>query len=102
MVMHGKVTHTAIADDVRHAIGARFAESDRPDVFAALERCRLGRDTARVHRAILVLSACDLREVERLVESASDDYRKLIHLAEAEPGMAERYRRLGLQVLPSR
>jgi len=64
-----------IADDVRRAITAGFAKAARPDVLAALKRCRPGRDVARVHWAILALSRGNVREVERLVEIANEDHR---------------------------
>ena len=96
----------AIAEDVRQAVAAGFAEADRPAVFAALKRYRWRRDTARVQRAVLVLSGGEVREVERLMDAANEDYRDLLYWAESpeesgvgtEAEMAGRYRRLGLRV----
>ena len=77
---------------------ALFKVTDRHAVIAALERCRPGRDHARVHRAVLSLSFGNLREVERLVEMASNDHREVLHMAETASGMVFGYGRLGLRL----
>jgi hypothetical protein len=99
-----------ISPKVRRAVAVGFSEADRPAALAALRRY-CGSETARVHRAVLVLSGGKLAKLEALVHAANGDYRDVLYWAEypeeSTPGtqkqkraaarrMAARRRQMGL------
>jgi hypothetical protein len=75
-------------DEVDAAVAARFAESDRAAVLAALDRYgieRHERERERVQLAIVALSGGDPGGLVELVRNAKTDYRDILAWQELGP-----------------